>query len=82
MSEKASESIENALEELYQERNRIDHAVAELERCLSNLRSVGTVEKPRSRAGWTQQARDAASDRMRKYWEERRSTTAVETIAS
>ncbi len=71
MSEKASDSIETALEELYDERNRIEHAIAELERCLSNLRSDGKFKKTRSRRGWTAEARQAAAERMRNYWSQR-----------
>ncbi|HET6344473.1 MAG TPA: hypothetical protein VFH51_06050, partial [Myxococcota bacterium] len=91
MSDKVSKSIEQALAQLHQERDRIDGAIAKLEGFLGNLASSKTrrgrasarllakasgrtrvTAKQRSRAGWTPDARQAAAERMRNYWAERR----------
>ena len=98
MSDKVRESIQVALEQLHDERERIEGAIAKLEGFLGNLINSATasikptlrgrtatpsktsrepvVAKQRSRAGWTDDARDAAAERMRKYWAERREASA------
>src|SRR5688500_16414889 len=97
MSDKVRESIQVALEQLHDERKRIEGAIAKLEGFLGNLINSATasvkprgkqaavvrktarprvVAKQRSRAGWTEQARDAAAERMRKYWAQRREAAA------
>ena len=88
MSDRVNESIQVALAELLNERARIDSAIAELEACLQSLGGGGSEtikgrtstiqavlmghKAPRSRAGWTPEARQAAAERMRRYWLSRR----------
>lgn len=92
MSDKVNKSIQSALEQLHDERERIEGAIAKLEGFLGNLidtaaqgmkrRSnasesfVRKFSRPtpytRSRAGWTEEARSAAAERMRAYWASRR----------
>ena len=94
-SEKVKKSIEHALEQLHEEKERIDNAIDKLEIFLGNLLDAadggksrgraarGGHAKPtqRSRAGWTDEARDAARARMRKYWAERRKNAANASTA-
>jgi hypothetical protein len=92
MPDKVNQSIQQALDELLEERKRINNAIAELESCLQSLMSLdisnprtSTIrallghKKPRSREGWTSDARAAAADRMRRYWAGRRGQTAPES---
>ena len=94
-SEKVKKSIEHALEQLHEEKERIENAIDKLEIFLGNLLDAagggrargraakGSHSKPaqRSRAGWTDEARDAARARMRKYWAERRKNAANASTA-
>ena len=97
MSDKVSRSIQLALEQLHDERERIEGAIAKLEGFLGNLIDSATASikrrgrpastspraanrvraaKTRSREGWTDEARNAAAERMKKYWAERRDETS------
>jgi hypothetical protein len=95
MADKVKESIHVALEQLHDERERIERAITKLEGFLGNIVQSATdevtarreaarkaraahriVPKQRSREGWTPQARQAAAERMRKYWAERREAEA------
>lgn len=115
MSDKVSRSIQLALEQLHEERERIEGAIAKLEGFLGNLVDSATASikrrgrpaaaaatpavserrpvnagsrntsrvraaKTRSREGWTDEARKAAAERMRKYWGERRKASADGTV--
>jgi len=64
--------IYKAILELKAERNRIDRAIAALEH-------KGKVEDApkRGRRGWNADARRAAAERMKKYWEQRRQKPAA-----
>jgi hypothetical protein len=57
--------IYKAIEELRAEKQRLDQAIAALESTLE------AKEKGQGRV-WSSSARRAAADRMRKYWEQRR----------
>jgi len=56
--------INKVLHELYEERRRIDQRIAALEKAQSGVRPGGRV--------WNAEARRAAAERMRLYWEKRR----------
>jgi hypothetical protein len=64
--------IYKAILELKAERSRIDRAIAALEH-------KGKVEgaPKRGRRSWNADARRAAAERMKKYWEQRRRKAAV-----
>ncbi len=87
MSDQMDRSVLTALEQLHTERARIEGAIAKLEHFVSNLmdsashsprrRDYFVTQKnalpyQRSRAGWTTEAREAASNRMKNYWSQRR----------
>ena len=57
--------IIKAIQELHNEKKRLDDAIAALERA-----SAGQPEK--SGRAWSAASRRAAAERMRKYWEKRR----------
>lgn len=66
--------IWNALEELYQERQRLDRAIIHLEALLK-----GQEPPPLSRRGrknMPDDERKIVAERMRKYWEQRRNAKA------
>ncbi|HTM48921.1 MAG TPA: hypothetical protein VL285_09585 [Bryobacteraceae bacterium] len=58
--------IYKAILELRAERDRLDRAIAALEQ-------RGSREpKPRGRRSWNGEARRAAAERMKRYWEQRK----------
>lgn len=66
--------VEKALRELYQEKKRVDAAIAVLETRLKvskGARSKPAVER-RGRKGMSAEERQEVSKRMAKYWQERR----------
>ena len=64
--------IYKAILELKEERNRIDRAIAALEQ------KGKTEDTPkRGRRSWNADARRAAAERMKKYWEQRRQKAAA-----
>lgn len=74
---KPCESIHHALAELYRERERLGHAITNLEVFLHSHKVARshptyTLAKSRSRKGWTEDARAEASARMKAYWAQRR----------
>lgn len=98
-SAKVKKSVTSALEQLHEEKERIDTAIDKLETFLSTLADAAAAtstprrkpkrthaqpaiepefadEPERSRAGWTDEARGAARERMRAYWAERRGKAA------
>jgi septal ring factor EnvC (AmiA/AmiB activator) len=63
--------IYKALEQLKAEKKRLDAAIAALEQ------SAGTDREPGRGRVWNADARRRAAERMRKYWEKRRSGKAA-----
>ncbi|MGH9659391.1 MAG: hypothetical protein ACRD96_12660 [Bryobacteraceae bacterium] len=57
-----------AIQELREERERIDRAISRLEKAANH--SPPHIRTPRV---WSADARRAAAERMRRYWEQRRS---------
>lgn len=100
MSDKVRGSIQVALEQLHDERVRIENAIARLEVFLGDMvdsatasvasrarlsasthrsaprRRLPIAAKQRSREGWTDEARAAAAERMRQRWADRRAATS------
>lgn len=66
--------IYKAILELREEKRRLDRAIAALEQG-SPVRG----EQPRRRS-WSSQARRAAAERMRKYWEQRKGQTQAYSV--
>ena len=67
-----------AIKELQQEKSRLDGIIASLELLLDTGKSGDAIRDPipgnrPGGKGRTAEARQAASERMRKYWEARRS---------
>jgi len=62
--------IYKAIAQLRAEKRRLDRAIAALE-----ARDAATDGRPRSRS-WSADARSAAAERMRKYWEQRKQSDA------
>jgi hypothetical protein len=58
--------IYKAIEELKAEKKRLDRAIEALEQ------GENSVEPPRGRRTWNAEARRAAAERMKKYWEKRK----------
>lgn len=87
-----SQTLRTALEQLREERDRIDSAIVELERLVNSLSGVrrrgrppGSGKRgpgrpagrasggsPLKRKGWSDTARQAAAQRMKRYWADRR----------
>ena len=61
--------IYKAILELKEEKRRLDRAIEALEQG-----GPGRSQQPRRRS-WSSQARRAAAERMRKYWEQRKGQT-------
>jgi hypothetical protein len=59
-------NIYKAIAELKEEKRRLDRAIAVLE-----ARETAGDDRP-SRRSWNAEARSAAAERMRKYWEKRK----------
>jgi hypothetical protein len=68
--------VEKALRELYQEKNRLDAVIAQLE--IKERSGVHEVQRPRTRGrkSMTPEERLAVSRRMTVYWAERKLATA------
>jgi len=67
--------IYKAIQELKSERQRLDRAIAALE-----TGNPGPAR--RGRRSWNADARRAAAERMKKYWEQRRQQSATAAPAS
>ncbi|HMD49045.1 MAG TPA: hypothetical protein VKG79_08100 [Bryobacteraceae bacterium] len=63
--------VEKTLRELYAEKRALDSAIASLEKRLT-AGSRGGAPKKRGRKSMSAQERRAVSERMRRYWENRR----------
>ncbi len=61
--------IYKAILELKAERSRIDRAIAALE---DKGKAEATPKRGRGRRAWNADARRAAAERMKKFWERRR----------
>jgi hypothetical protein len=64
--------IYKAILELKAEKRRLDRAIAALEQ------GDGSGLERRGRRTWNAEARRAAAERMKKYWEQRRGQTSSE----
>jgi hypothetical protein len=62
--------IYKAIQELRNERDRLDRAIEALENGVDNS------EAPPKRRAWNSGARRAAAERMKKYWEQRKQQKA------
>ena len=62
--------IYKAIAELKEEKRRLDRAIATLE-----ARDRSNADRP-PRRSWNADARSAAAERMRKYWEKRRQSAS------
>jgi hypothetical protein len=67
--------IYKAIEELRAEKSRLDRAIAALE-------EDSAASAPSERRAWDANARKAAAERMRKYWERRKREAAAGNGAS
>jgi len=69
-----------AIQELYEERKRLDSAIAALESVLENKAALPDMKesKRRGRKSMSHEERQKVSDRMRKYWAARRRKAAAE----
>ncbi len=85
-----SQTLRAALEQLREEKRRIDSAIVELENLVNSLSGVRRRGRPPGsgkrgpgrppsagggmpkRKGWSPAARNAAAQRMKRYWAERR----------
>jgi len=66
--------IYKAILELKAERSRIDRAIAALE---EKGKAEATPKRGRGRRAWNADARLAAAERMKKFWERRRQQAAA-----
>ncbi len=64
--------VHEIIRQLYEERERVDHAIRSLEELLAKEASGDTARKRRGRKSMSQEERRQVSKRMRKYWEDRR----------
>ena len=67
--------IYKAILELKAERSRIDRAIAALE---EKGKAEAVPKRGRGRRAWNADARRAAAERMKKFWEQRRQAEASE----
>ena len=67
-------NINKAIRELYAEKKRLDNVIASLEEMqqTASLVNAALPEKKRGRKSMDEQARQQVSERMKKYWAERR----------
>jgi len=65
--------INKAILELRAEKKRLDRAISALEQ------GQASGEPRRGRRSWNADARRAAAERMKKYWEQRRQQAVSET---
>lgn len=59
------------IEDLHRERQKLDHAIRFLEE-LKLREEEEQLRRPRGRGRMTAEERQAASERMKKYWDERK----------
>ena len=86
---KLAKEIQRAIESLRSEQEEIDAKIAAMEDALKSLGDRGAVvrrgrprkaavsvgsSRSRKKPHWSPEARKAAAERMRKYWEERKGT--------
>lgn len=90
LSNKVSQSIEQVLTKLARERDRVEKAIARLQRqgveasephagkpsVARHMRQVAPTQA-RSREGWTESARAGASLRMKTWWAEKKASGTV-----
>ena len=83
---KLAKEIQRAIESLRSEQEEIDAKIAAMEDALRSLgeqapaarrgrprkNSVATSSRSRKKPHWSPEARKAAAERMRKYWEDRK----------
>lgn len=74
------------IRELVDERRRLDGIIARLERVLKEevvrAKSPPKPKKRRGRKGMNAEQRQEVSDRMRKYWAERRKSATASSTAT
>ncbi len=74
------------IRELVDERRRLDGIIARLERVLKEeavrAKSPPKQKKRRGRKGMNAEQRQEVSDRMRKYWAERRKSTTTSSVSA
>jgi hypothetical protein len=80
-SAKLSQSLSNALQDMIEERARLDDAIEKLQSFVDqpvvkqnyqSSKSNSTTEGKTVRRRWTAEGRKAAAERMRRYWASRR----------
>ena len=82
-TDRLAKDLKRALEELQDERSELDNKIRVMENALRELgvkrgpgRPKGSKNKssgkPRKAPNWSNDARKAVSERMKKYWAERR----------
>ncbi|MFN3322891.1 MAG: hypothetical protein ACK5AZ_05300 [Bryobacteraceae bacterium] len=74
-----------AIRDLYEEKQRIETAIASLEAMLEGKDLIEVKKQPKKRRGrktMTREEREAVSERMRKYWEKRRASEKGQTDAA
>jgi hypothetical protein len=89
-SERVSQSLAKALQDLLDERAHLDEAIAQLQGFLGQIGGNSTTGRGRGRARkqagaahptvrrrWTAAGRRAAAERMRKYWADRKKTNGA-----
>jgi DNA-binding SARP family transcriptional activator len=64
--------IYKALRELYQQKERLDKAIASLEQIQSAGATEGKISRRRGRKSMDEDERRQVSERMKKYWASRR----------
>jgi hypothetical protein len=64
--------IYKALRELYEQKERLDKAIASLEQIQSTGAAEGKISRRRGRKSMDEDERRQVSERMKKYWASRR----------
>jgi hypothetical protein len=70
--------LSKTLSELYEEKIRLDKVIASLEQLAEVSISIPVAASRRGRKFMSQQERLQVSDRMRKYWAERKATERMQ----
>ncbi|HUO33247.1 MAG TPA: hypothetical protein VMU80_28800 [Bryobacteraceae bacterium] len=71
--------LRKTIAQLYEEKNRLDKVIASLEQLEGGFTPLTVVSQRRGRKFMSPQERQQVSERMRKYWAERKASQEQET---
>lgn len=72
--------LRKTIAQLYEEKTRLDKVIASLEQLEGGFTPITVVTQRRGRKFMSPQERQQVSERMRKYWAERKATGQPEVV--